>query len=159
MLIFYYKNCSDQPCCGACLFFNEVGAGAAIWRQFEFEFEKYLKLRKPKSIRWTKLPVLRACFEAYSKFNKYSTSSFDVWERDPEPEPGAGADQKLTGSAKLLSSMLVVCHKAKAKWNPAIFCLPASERSRISFKGTVQRDFRPQVFFIIQASLGHWPTG
>ena len=29
----------------------------------------------------------------------------------------------------------------------------------VLLKGTVQRDFWPPVFFIIQTSLGHWPTG
>ena len=54
---------------------------------------------------------------------------------------GAGADQKLTGSAKLLSNTLLVCHKAKAKWNLAIVCSPASDRSRISFNAPANRKY------------------
>ena len=31
--------------------------------------------------------------------------------------------------------------------------------SYTDFKGTVQQDFRPPVFFILWTSLGHWPMG
>ena len=35
----------------------------------------------------------------------------------------------------------------------------ATTHSKTMFKGTVQRDFRPQDFFILRTSLGHWPMG
>ena len=35
----------------------------------------------------------------------------------------------------------------------------ATPHSKTMFKGTVQRDFRPQDFFILRTSLGHWPMG
>ena len=44
-----------------------------------------------------------------------------------------------------------------------LFCMPLEKKIigsiYVYIKGTVQRDFRPPVFFIVQTSLGHWSMG
>ena len=50
------------------------------------------------------------------------------------------------------------CWRIQAQ-KPFVFRKSVENLRAWVFKGTVQRDFRPTVFFIIQTSLGYWPMG
>ena len=52
------------------------------------------------------------------------------------------------------------CILSQLKVNPFyMYSLSVKKCILSQFKGTVQRDFRHPVFFIIQTVLGHWPMG
>ena len=54
-----------------------------------------------------------------------------------------------------------VCHGClESTWFPSLLLKQTIHITICrSLKGTVQRDFRPLVFFIIRTSLVHWPMG